>query len=399
MEVGLLRVLLERLLADRPFTIRTADQPAAENLARRLLSCLPLAVTRGIPVTTFAAQPSTAARGIALVIPPFSSGFDSVDVDLDTLDLAEGGNDTHDLALHLLNATRAELDAMSSLNELQAWVALRQADLPTLTTSQLRDACGALFPVLLERLAHHEHRGDIVGRIIKDPQAANAFAARLGEHAGEYADLVAPLFASSAHLEPAEHARLQDWLLQATGTDAFERYVLRPLLVEASTRSVDIDSPALANVLAHSLQDRAELADFTFRTTTPGWTALTDYQVQTHLLWGEHLPQPVRTMIGRDPRKLARAIDQLIAAGPDQRVENALLQWPEDEIETLMDAILASRHLDKSWAVRVLAAKPQRVVSDVLATWWPRIANHLGIPDGVAQHLEVKKQRWWERWG
>lgn len=396
LDAGPLRVLLERLLADRVFTIRSSDQGAAEEFARRLLAYLPWRVTLGIPITTLAAEPSPLRRGIALVISPFSRGFDAVDVDLDAARLVDGGDATADLADLLLRGRRAEADALGSLGELKAWLALRRSDLAALSGTDLEAACQpSLFPTFLARLAGDARRGDVLLRLSDDPRAGRAFTSSLGARAWEDADLVAALFADSG-LERARNARVQDWLVDAVGADAFGKHVLRPLLVEAERRPIVVDGQALAEVLADRLSNRTELADFTFRTTTPTWTSLTDFQVQSHLTGGEALPDGVRALIRRNPPRLAAAIDQLLAGRrSDAGVREALLAWPDDDLEALIEAVLASRRLDESWAVRVLERKPARVVTAVLTKYWPRIAKHLGIPESVTQRLEVKKQRWW----
>lgn len=393
-------LLLERLLEGRLFTIRTTSQTDGEEVVRRLLSVLPLGVARGVPVSTMITDPGAMLTGVAIVVPPFSQGFDRVDVDLENGDLAQYGEAALELASALLTANRREIGAMKTVAELQGWLALRRAPLGSLTVQQLRSACrGQQFPVLLQRLAADAQRGSILLRLSRDADAGRDFAAGLARHSPEYADVVAPLFGSSPGLAPADHGQVQDWLLDAIGRDQFDTYVLGPFVAEATSQDMVVDGAKLAQLLADSLGDRPELADFRFRTTTPQWTALTEHQVQTYLSAGDELPEGVWKPLRENPGRLALAIDRLVAGrGEDDKLTRGLQRWPDEEVDALVAAILRSNRLDPVWAVQVLEKRPPKVVRAVLATWWPQIAAHLGMPGVVVDQLEVRINRWWDKW-
>lgn len=398
-DTGALGLLLERLRQRRLFTIRSKNQPAAEALVRGLLAWLPVGMTRGVPISTLVSHPSAMSHGVGIVVPPFSQGFDLVDVDLDAGVLSHVGHEAAELGAALLCADPRELEAMSSVAELASWMLLSQTAVGELTLVQLHEACSdALFPMLLQRLARDAHRGPDLMRIKNDPEACRAFSVSLRPLAAEYSDVVAPLFASASGVSAEDHAHLQDWLLESVGVEQFHRYVLRSLVLETSSQPVDVDSVALTQILERALRGSPQLGDFDFRSTTPTWTTLTDLQIRAHLLVGHDIPSQARSLMRSSPGKLARVIDELVEIDPqDPQPYEGLLRWPDDDIDTLVAALLSSRRLDRSWAVRVMEHKPPPVVREVLSAHWPRIASHLGVPQAVAQHLVVKPKRWWER--
>ena len=393
-----LSLLLGSLVAGRPFLVRASDQPQGERLLRRLLGALPLPLSRTIPVTTMATSQASWPTGMALVVPPFSQGFEKVvvDVDLDAgVQRTPRGSD-EGLASALLAATPAEVRGLRSVAELRSWAALRSADLGELDGRRLEGAVdGPLVPTLLARLADDPRRGEVVARIAADPGLAARFGASLREASGEYGDLVAALFrGDDAGAGSGSAAKVQDWLVREVGAETFADSLVGPLVAESRGRRVVVGSVALADALALPLGRDAALFDFDYTVTTSTWTPLSAAQVIDALRGEKNVPDGLWRVAATAPDAVGAMFDSLHRAVRGRFVE-FVRRWPDAHVAAAVEGLLRTQEAPLSAVFEVLAGRPEPVQEDVLRALWPRMARHVGVPDDVAARLVVQKRRWW----
>ena len=76
--------------------------------------------------------------------------------------------------------------------------------------------------------------------------------------------------------------------------------------------------------------------------------------------------------------------------------------WPDQDLEGLVRALLATRRTTRLFILDVLGARPVPVARPLLRRYWPDIARHAELSPALTEMLEVaedpKRTRWpWTR--
>ena len=406
-EQAALAVLLRCLADQRTMIISSRDQERAAQLVRRVVDVLPDGLASGLALSTFATDPAQSGLGVCVAVPPFSRVLGGVDLDLDAAvpapDRATGA-----LVAELTAAgPKPGLDQVDSVAELWSWARLQAGRLDELGADDIsRLLAGPLWRTFLDRLDQSGPTSLLLDGLV-DPEIRPVLAGRLADPDPALAKQLARAVARPAGLDRRGQGALQDQLVLVLGSGAFARSVL-PGVHQLAKKGepVVVASTALADLVAGSLGRRssAPVSAFAWYADTTTWSVVTDQRLVDWLTSGGPPAGLLRDAVGREPAAFAAALDRLIV---DQRFATRALvdrmrDWPDQDLEGLVAALLATRRTTRLFILDVLGAREVQVARPLLRRYWPDIARHAELSPALTEMLEVavdpKRGRWpWTR--
>ncbi len=406
-EQAALRVLLGCLADRRTMIIHSRDQERATQLVRRVVDVLPDGLARGLGLSTFATDPEESGLGVCVAVPPFSRVPAGVDLDLDG-PLPAADQVADQMVAELTAAgPKPGLDQVESVAELWSWARLQAGRLADLSADDIqRLLAGPLWRTFLDRLDQFGPTSLLLDGLA-DAEIRPVLAGRLADPDPQLAKQLARAVARPTGLDRRGQGALQDQLISVLGPRAFARSVL-PGVHSLAKRGqpVVIASTALADLVAGSLGRRgsAPITAFDWVADTSTWSVVTGQRLIDWIAAGGTPPASLRNAVGQEPAAFADAVDSLIVEQqfPTRALLDRMRDWPDQELDTLVTALLATRRTTRLFILDVLGARPVQVARPLLRRYWPDIARHAELSPGLIEMLQVaeepKRTRWpWSR--
>ena len=406
-EQAALGILLACLADRRTMVISSRDAERAAQLVRRVIDVLPDALASRLALSTFATDPADSGPGVCVAVPPFSQASGAVDLDLDAAPPAPDQGTAQLVAELTATEPKAGLDQVDSVAELWSWARLQTGRLTDLGADDIqRLLAGPLWRTFLDRLDQFGPTSLLLDGLA-DPEIGPVLAGRLSTPDPDLAKQLARAAARPTGLDPRGQGALQDQLITVLGPAAFARSVL-PGVHSLAKRGapVVVASTALADLIAGSIGRRASapVTAFDWYADTSSWSVVTGQRLVGWVTSGGPPAEPLRTAVRREPAAFAAEIDALIV---DQRFATRALvdrmrDWPDEDLETLLIGLLATRRTTRLFILDVLGARTVHVARPLLRRHWPDIARHAELSPTLTAMLGVtedaKRTRWpWTR--
>jgi hypothetical protein len=406
-EQAALAVLLRCLADRRTMIIRSGDQERAASLVRRVVEALPDGLARGLALSTFATDPAETGLGVCVAVPPFSRISGEFDLDLDGA-LPAPDSATATMVAELTAAgPKPGLDQVDSVAALWSWARLQGGRMEELAADDInRLLTGPLWRTFLDRLDQSGPTSLLLDGLV-DSEIRPVLAGRLTEPDAALAKQLARAVARPTGLDLRGQGALQDQLVSVLGSRAFARSVL-PGVHQLAKRGkpVVIASTALADLVAASISRRgsAPVTAFEWYVDTSTWSVVTDQRLIDWINRGGPPAASLRDAVGREPAALAALLDGLVVEQqvPTRSLLDRMRDWPDQDLESLVRALLATRRTTRLFILDVLGARPVPVARPLLRRYWPDIARHAEFSPALTEMLEVtedpKRSRWpWSR--
>jgi hypothetical protein len=402
-----LAVLLGCLTDRRTMIIHSSDQERAAQLVRRVVDVLPDSLARELALSTFATDPEQSGLGICVAVPPFSRVSGGVDLDLDAALPAPDSATTQMVAELTAAGPKPGLDQVGSVVELWSWARLQTGRLEDLGADDIhRLLTGPLWRTFLDRVDQSGPTSLLLDALV-DAEIRPVLAERLANPDAELAKQLARAVARPTGLDRRGQGALQDQLVSVLGSGAFARSVL-PGVHQLAKRGqpVVVASTALADLVAASIGRRgsAPLTAFDWYADTSTWSVVTGQRLIDWLTRGGPPADSLQGAVRREPAVFAAALDDLIV---EQRFSTRVLvdrmgDWPDEDLESLVTALLATRRTTRLFILDVLGARRVQLARPLLRRYWPDIARHAELSPALTEMLEVaedpKRTRWpWTR--
>jgi len=405
-EQAALAVLLGCMADRRTMIIRSSDQDRAAQLVRRVVDVLPDALARGLFVSTFATDPPDSGPGVCVAVPPFSR-ISEADLDLDGVQPAPDRATAHMVAELTAAGPKPGLDQVESVAELWSWARLQSGRLEDLSADDIsRLLAGPLWRAFLDRLDQSGPTSLLLDGLV-DAEIRPVLTARLADPDPTLAKQLARAVARPTGLDRRGQGALQDQLVSVLGAGVFARSVL-PGVHQLAKRGqpVVVASTALADLVAGSLGRRssAPITAFDWYADTSTWTMVTNQRLTAWITHGGPPDVLLRDAVWREPAAFAATLDSLIVEQrfPTRALIDRMRDWPDQELEGLVRALLATRRTTRLFILDVLGAREVRVARPLLRRYWADIARHAELSPALTQMLEVaddpRRTRWpWTR--
>jgi hypothetical protein len=386
--------------------IRSRDQERAAQLVRRVVDVLPDGLARGLALSTFAHDPQQSGMGVCVAVPPFSQASEA-DFDLDTALPPPDQATAHMVAELTAAGPKPGFDQVDSVAELWSWARLQSGRLEELSTDDIkRLLAGPLWRTFLDRLDQSGPTSLLLDGLV-DPGMRPVVASRLTDPDPALAKQLARAVARPTGLDRRGQGALQDQLISVLGSGPFARSVL-PGVHQLAKRGqpVVVASTALADLVAGTIGRRtsAPISAFDWYADTSTWSVVTGQRLIDWITRGGPPGGSLRDAVSREPAAFAAALDGLIVEQrfPPRALVDRMRDWPDEDLEGLIRALLATRRTTRLFIIDVLGAREVQVARPLLRRYWPDIARHAELSPTLTELIEVaedpKRTRWpWNR--